>query len=108
MDCLERNKKIMISSVAIFTIFLIVNPSFASNVIDTTKGGTVAQDANVQQGVDFLNWALTTICAVGATIFLMSGFSNLKHGHYGPAALGITSGFGAGIATYLVHTYLLK
>ena len=108
MDNFTRNKKIAVISLTLLVVSFLVYPSFASNLIDKNSGGAVAQDQNIQQGVDFFNWIITTICGVGATIFLMSGFSNLKHGHYGPAALGITSGFGAGIATYLVHTYLLK
>jgi len=108
MDRLERNRKIIIVSTAVVAVFLMANPSFASNIIDTSTGGTVANDANVKQGVDFINWAITAFCGVGSVIFLMSGFSNLKHGHYGPAALGISSGFGSGIACYLAHTYFLK
>jgi hypothetical protein len=101
-----REKLFFFSILAV--VIFISNHTFAANIIDVTKGGKIAQDANIKDGVDFINWAIILVGGIGATIFTYSGMGNLKDGHYGPALRSIGAAFGCGICTYIVTTYIIK
>ena len=90
-----------------FALFL-ANTASATNVIDPTTGGTIANDPMMKQWTDVLNWGLSGFGMVFAAILGFGALKHIKHGEYASAVGGLSASALAGAITYFVHTYFSK
>ena len=102
---------ILLSSIFLLPMVQLVIPTSAVYAADSKKfiekpKGLIENNEKAGSAISMLNWLLSGISVIASVLFLISGASRINSGHYTQGLGSITGAVLAGIAAYLVSSFI--